>query len=198
MNLNFKETISAETISKIKNLNQLKMKKLLMLCVCLFGFQISQAQSIFDKFDNQADVTAIVVTNKMFDLMSKVKVDIKEKEAQQFAKLIKKLDNLKVFTTANNRTTAEMRNTVDKYLKTAALEELMRVSDKGKSIKIFVKSGATESQIKELLMFIEGSGKGNETVLMSLTGLFDLDELSALTSKMNLPGGEVLEKASKK
>ena len=45
-------------------------------------------------------------------------------------------------------------------------------------------------------MFIEGSGK-EETVLMSLTGDFDLDELSVLTDKMNLPGRDVLNKASK-
>ena len=45
-------------------------------------------------------------------------------------------------------------------------------------------------------MFIEGSGK-EESVLMSLTGNFNLDELSALTDKMNLPGGDELKKAGK-
>jgi len=73
---------------------------------------------------------------------------------------------------------------------------LMQVNEKGKLVKIFVKSGATDSQIKELFMFIEGSGK-DETVLMSLTGDFDLNELSVLTEKMNLPGRDVLNKASK-
>jgi hypothetical protein len=72
----------------------------------------------------------------------------------------------------------------------------MRINEKGKSVKIYVKSGASESQIKELLMFIEGSGK-EETVLMSLTGDFDLNELSVLTDKMKLPGGDDLKKASK-
>ena len=47
------------------------------------------------------------------------------------------------------------------------------------------------------MMFIEGSGK-EQSVLMSLTGNFDLDELSILTDKMNLPGGTNLKKASKK
>ena len=46
-------------------------------------------------------------------------------------------------------------------------------------------------------MFIEGNGKDNQTVLMSLTGNFDLNEISALTNKMNLPGGDALRKASK-
>jgi len=89
-----------------------------------------------------------------------------------------------------------MKATADKYLKTASLEELMKINEKGKSVKIYVKSGATDSQIKELLMFIDGTGK-EETVLMSLTGNFDLDELSVLTEKMKLPGGDDLKKASK-
>ena len=102
-----------------------------------------------------------------------------------------------MFVTANDKKSDEMKATADKYIKTAGLEELMKITEKGKSVKIFVKSGATESQVKELLMFIEGSGK-EESVLMSLTGNFDLDELSALTDKMKLPGGEELKKASKK
>ena len=83
----------------------------------------------------------------------------KTKQAQQYITLIKKLDNLKVFVTANDKKSDEMKATADKYIKTAGLEELMKINEKGKSVKIYVKSGATDSQVKELLMFIEGSGK---------------------------------------
>lgn len=154
-------------------------------------------QSIFDKFDGQDDVTAVIVNKKMFQLMGNVKMDVKDKESQQYMNLIKKLDNLKVFTTSSTRTTNEMKATAEKHIKSAGLDELMRITDGGKNIKIMVKSGAKDSQIKELLMFIEGSGKGNETVLMSLTGDFDLDEISVLTDKMKIPGGDALKKASK-
>ena len=87
-----------------------------------------------------------------------------------------------------------MKFTAEKYIKTAGLEELMRVNEQGQSVKILVQSGAGETKVKELLMFIEGSGKGNETVLMSLTGDFDLNEISMLTEKLNLPGGDDLKK----
>jgi hypothetical protein len=90
-----------------------------------------------------------------------------------------------------------MKATAEKYMKSSGLEELMRINDGGKNIKIWVKSGSKDSQIKELLMFMEGTSKGNETVLMSLTGDFDLNELSVLTDKMRLPGGEELKKATK-
>ncbi|UQD57596.1 DUF4252 domain-containing protein [Flavobacterium sp. K5-23] len=155
------------------------------------------AQNAFDKYEGQKEVTFLIVNRKMFDLMSKVKVDTSDRETQQYMNLIKKLDNLKVFTTTSVTTTADMKATAERYIKTSGLEELMRVNDSGKSVKIFVKSGATDTQIRELLMFIEGGSKANETVLMSLTGNFDLNEISILTDKMRIPGGDDLKKAAK-
>jgi hypothetical protein len=172
------------------------MKKLIITLVIVLVSSPFFAQAAFDKFDGQEDVTSIVVNKKMFELMSKVKVDTSDKEAQQYMNLIKKLDNLKVFTTQSTKVEGEMKSVADQYVKTAGLEELMRINDKGKNIKIMVKSGAKDSQIKELLMFVEG-GKEEDTVLMSLTGDFDLSEISVLTDKMKIPGGEDLKKASK-
>ena len=92
-----------------------------------------------------------------------------------------------------------MKATVNSYLKSNPLEELMRVNGDGKNVKIYVKSGANENIVRELLMFIEGANmKDASTVVLSLTGNFSLDEISMLTEKMNLPGGDDLKKASKK
>jgi hypothetical protein len=150
-------------------------------------------QSAFDKYDGQDDVTSVVVNKKMFQMMG----NVKNKESQQYLNLIKKLDNLRVFTTTSRAMTNDMRATADKHIKANGLDELMRVNDRGQNVKIMVKSGAGETQVKELLMFIEGSGKDNETVLMSLTGDFDLNEISMLTERMNLPGGDDLKRAGK-
>ena len=173
------------------------MRKLVLLLVFSVLPTTFFGQSAFDKFDGQDDVTSVIVNKKMFEMMGSVKMDSKDKDTQQYLNLIKKLDNLKVFTTNSTRVTSEMKATSDKYMKSAGLEELMRINDGGKNIKIWVKSGAKDSQIKELLMFMEGTSKGNETVLMSLTGDFDLNELSVLTDKMRLPGGDELKKATK-
>ena len=183
------------TIIKYPNNNFLAMsKKMLLSLLFLVITNTVFGQSVFDKFEDQEKIRTVIVNKKMFALLSKMKVE--DKETQQYVNLIKKLENLKVFATQSDVKAAEMKATADKYLKTAAMEELMRITDKGKSVKIYVKSGATDSQIKELLMFVDGTGN-EETVLMSLTGNFDLDELSVLTEKMKLPGGDDLKKASK-
>jgi hypothetical protein len=178
-----------------KNNFKIMSKKVILIIALVLVSNTIFAQSVFDKFDNQDDITTVIVNKKMFQMLSKV--EAKDKETQQYINLIKKLENLKVFVTANDKKSDDMKAVADKYIKSAGLEELMRITEKGKNVKIYVKTGASDSQVKELLMFIEGSGK-EESVLMSLTGTFELDELSSLTDKMKLPGGDVLKKAGKK
>lgn len=168
------------------------MKKLIITAIIALLPTLFFAQP-FAKYEDREDVTSVIVNKKMFEMMGKVK----NNESQQYLNLIKKLDNLRVFTTENSKTAADMKATANAHIKSAGLEELMRVNDKGQNIKIMVKTGSTETKVKELLMFIEGTGKGNETVLMSLTGEFDLNDISMLTEKMNLPGGNELKKAGK-
>lgn len=172
------------------------MKKFLITVVLALMPSIFFAQSTFDKYDGLDGVTTVIVNKKMFEMMGNIKS--KDKASQQYMELIKKLDNLRVFVTSNPKVTSDMKLTSSKYLKTAALEELMRVNNEGKNIKIYVKSGTSSTRVKELLMFIEGgTGKDENTVLMSLKGDFDLNDISLLADNMNLPGGDLLKKGTK-
>ena len=121
-----------------KNLNLSFGKFFLLTMIFAFSSSAVFSQNSFDKFDGQDGVTSIIVNKKMFELMSKVKVDASDKETQQYLNLIKKLDNLKVFTTKSSRVEGEMRIVADKYIKTAGLEELMRVNENGRNVKILV------------------------------------------------------------
>ncbi len=91
------------TIHEYKKNNFKTMSKKLILIIALVLVSNTLfAQSVFDKFDNQDDITTIIVNKKMFTMLSKV--DAKDKQSQQYINLIKKLDNLKVFVTANDKT----------------------------------------------------------------------------------------------
>lgn len=154
-------------------------------------------QSVFDQFEGISGVDAVIINKKMFDLMSKVKLDTSDKETQQYMTLIKKIDHLKVYRTQNERISLQMRLTTEKYAKTAGLEDLISASEGGKKVKILGRQSVDETKLKELLLFVEGN-KTDDTVLMTITGDFDLNEVPALTDKMKIPGSAELRKAVKK
>lgn len=172
------------------------MKKFIIALLIALLPAASFAQDAFTKFEDVPEVMSVIVNKKMFEMMSKVKLDANDKEGQKYLVLVKKLENLRVFTTSSNKYSGELKTAVTGYLKSHPLDELMRVNEGGQSIKIYIKNGATANQVKELLMFIDG-GK-QETVLVSLTGSFDLNDLSILTDKLNLPAANQLKQASKK
>ncbi|WP_281540439.1 DUF4252 domain-containing protein [Maribacter aestuarii] len=182
------------------------MKKIIItivtVMVCYTGF----SQSMFDKYEDLDNVSAVVVNQSMFRLLANIDVEVDEPEAKDFMDIAKSLKNLKVFITEDKDISADMMVTMNKYLKSNSLEELMRVKDKDANVKFYIKQGKDADHVSELLMFVTGikdsgvdinvNGRKFETVLLSLTGDIDLNKIGSLTRKMNLP--EELNKAGKK
>ena len=88
-----------------------------------------------------------------------------------------------------------MKLATDNFVQSKTFDNLMTITDQGAKVKIYVNPGATANSMKQLLMFSDGSGQA-ETIILMLTGNFSLNEISAITDKMNLPGGSALKKAS--
>ncbi|MCR9227694.1 DUF4252 domain-containing protein [Muricauda sp. HICW] len=178
------------------------MKKYILIAVMaalpLTGF----SQSLFDKFEDLDEVTSVVVNKSMFNLLAKIDVEVDDPEAQDFMDIASSLKSLKVFTTEDKKIGSDMKSSVDSYLRSSKMEELMRVKDKDANVKFYIKEGRDADHVSELLMFVTGlgdveaNGRKFETVILSLTGDIDLNKIGSLTKKMNLP--EELNEAGKK
>jgi hypothetical protein len=179
------------------------MKKNIILVLAAFLPLVGLSQSYFDKYEDLENVSAVVVNQSMFKLLSKIDVDVDDPEARDFMDIAKSINNLKVFITEDKGVSKDMQASVDKYLKSSSLVELMRVKDKDANVKFYIKNGKDDDHVSELLMFVTGINNANvsidnrnvETVLLSLTGDIDLNKINSLTKKMNLP--EELNKAGK-
>lgn len=180
------------------------MKKILIIFILTLVPLAGFSQSLFDKYEDLDNVTSVVVNKSMFNLLSKIDVEVDDPEAKDFMDIAQSVNSLKVFTTDDKEVGADMLVSVNKYLKSASLEELMRIKDKDANVKFYIKSGKDDDHVSELLMFVTGmknvdvdiDGRKFETVLLSLTGDIDLNKINSLTKKMNLP--EELNKAGKK
>jgi hypothetical protein len=180
------------------------MKKYFAITLLLLTPLAGISQSIFDKYEDMDEVSSVIVNKNMFDLLIKMDVDVDDPEAREFMDIAQSLSGLKVFITEDKGVSADMQTTVDKYLRSASLEELMRVKDKDANVKFYIRNGKDSDHVSELLMFVTGikdmdveiNDRSIETVLLTLTGDIDLTKIGSLTRKMNLP--EELEKAEKK
>ncbi len=171
------------------------MKKILIFGLFLFA-AITFGQD-FSKFEEAKDVKSYIVNKKMFEMMSKVKVDAKDKEMQQYLSLLSELDELKLFRTSNEKTEQNLKATADAYIKNKDLQSLYKGSHEGNDLLAYAKE-AGENKYKDLVVIING-GKtmNNETAVLVLNGNFDMDKLNLLAEKLNLPIGDVLKKISK-
>ena|SRR5690606_15104131 len=176
------------------------MKKTAILLALAIMPMVSFAQNAFDSFENEKDVTSVVVTKNMFKLLSKMDLDSTDPEAQAYLKMVNDLDNIKIFTTDNPAVALKMDETVAKYITSSKnLGELMRVKEDGKNIKFYSKEGKSDNFVSELLMHLDGIVDGKPmTVIMSITGNIDLKQISRLTEDLKVPGSEELKNIDKK
>ena len=174
----------------------MKIKKLIIAVALIATPFLMNAQSQFDRFEDLDGVTSVIVNQKAFAMMSKIGAESDD----EYLNLIKNIKTLKVFATEDKGVAKQMETEVKSYLLKANLEELMRVKDGNSNVKIYVKEGQNADYVKELFMFVKDGGDKsghNQTVIIYLTGNIDLKQISKLTEKMNLPGGEHLKKANK-
>ena len=171
------------------------MKKFTIIVALIMAPVLVSAQNSFDSFEDENDVTSVVVTKNMFKLLSKMDLDSADPEAKEYLDMVDNLENIKVFTTENPTVAAKMDASVAKYVASSnGLDELMRVKNDGKNIKFYSKEGKNENFVSELLMHLSGDIDGKKmTVIMSITGDIDLKQISKLTSELNVPGSEELK-----
>ena len=187
------------------------MKKIVIVLAIIIAPMMSFGQNMFDKFEDMDGVTSVVVNNKMFKMLADLQLNADNKEDQEVIEMIKKITGFKVLTTGDENISKQMTQSVTSYLKSSNMEELMRMKDGDQTVNFYVKEGKDDNHVKELLMFVSGLKeltKGSdvtingqkreiETVILSLTGDIDLKQISKLTGKMNIPGGDQLKKAEK-
>lgn len=177
------------------------MKQLVIFMLALTITGTSFAQDVFSKYEDNAKVTSFVATAKMFKLIRGIEFDTKDKEAQAYKDLVDNIDNIRVFIAEDDSDlTADMNSTVKKYLESnKQLEELMRVNNEGKKVRFYSQDGESEGFVKELLMHASGNLEGrNLSVIMSLTGDLNLNQISKLAKDLKLPGSEELKNIDKK
>lgn len=169
------------------------MKNVILALVALFPILLS-AQN-FQKYEDMKEVDAVVITSKMFKLLTKIDLNADDPETQAYIDLIENLQEMRVFSSSQENVRKQMATDVSSYIKTGGLEELMRVSEDGKTVRFYYKPGKNEDYVSQLFMFMEGQEKNKPvSVILKITGEINLAQVSKLANDFKIPGGNELKK----
>ena len=145
-------------------------------------FTSAQAQDAFTKFEKQKNMNNVVVTKKMFELMSNVKVDLSNPQEKAYFDLIKKLELLRVLNSKDEQTSTELKNTTTAYVAAGKHKKLKEDNTTG--AVTYINKDGNEQNIQEFIML---NSKGVLTTVVLIKGQFNLKELHILSNKMDLP-----------
>ena len=178
------------------------MKKIFTILFLIFSTSIF-SQSIFDKYEDMENVSSILINNKMFKMLSDMNIDTVDSNEGELFGQFKNLNSLIVYSTNDDIISKSIITDVKSYVYDSKLEELMRIKENNQEIKFFIRPGNDDYNVSELLMLVTGNinyvkGKSFSTILLSLIGGIDLRTISNLTQKLDIPGGQALQNASRK
>ena len=85
------------------------------------------------------------------------------------------------------------------------LDLMVSMQDSDTDVSVYVKEGKTDGELESLMMFSKGvpnaipkagfQGKNIEAVVLLIEGKIEINNISKLITKMNLPGGDQLKRS---
>lgn len=186
----------------------MKKQSLIILFVLFISFW-GNSQTIFEQYADSDDVTLVSISPKMFKMLGQMSISVDDPEAQEFLEMVTQINNFKVLICSKEEISNEMLAWVNSEVKKSNLEQLMSVKDAEADVTFYVKEGSKENYVEQLLMYVNEkkpsngnslnvNGRQIESILLMLEGNIDLNQISKLTDKMDLPGGKQLKKAQSK
>lgn len=148
-----------------------------LLCGSAVCAQNSTIDKLFDKYENEDDITFISISKAMFNMIPENintgNISLKN--------IIHKIESMRIITSEK----ANLKEKMSKEFKAAvngdkSFEELMRVRD-GKS-NVILKVRKKGNMINELIMLVNGD---HDFVVIQISGNFTLEDIQEISKKIN-------------
>lgn len=182
------------------------MKKLILLFLVMSCCLNSHAQTVFDQYAGNPDVSHLNISPQMFKILSQFKLSTSDPESQEFIEMIQSLTQFRVMSTQNSTIVKSMDLWVKKELSESPLTSILNITEKGVNVQFGAVFGENDN-VKRLVMLVKGlqdfidqqeNIELNTTtpldyVLLEIKGDIKLNQVSALTRLVDIPGGNYLE-----
>ncbi len=174
--------------------------KIILSIVLLFPVALmSQSHSIdrlFEKYAGADGFTSVNISAEMFRLAATLGAASNNADMDEIKEIVAQLRGLKILVYDSSRESInkdELRREIQRVVQGRDFNELMSIQEKDSKVRFLTKNG-NGNKISELVMVSES---GKEIVLMSFTGIIDLENIGKVARSMNVKGMESLEMLNK-
>ena len=157
------------------------MKKIIVIAVMLLSAIVAFAQdgkSIYQKYSDEKDVSAVYISPAMFRLIGKVP-DLKVENSDiNLGPIIKSLSGLYIINSENPKVNDTLKGEVDRLVNAGRYEMLMEAKDSGETVRMYTLG--TETVVNSFVMV---SVDGDETSFICLDGKMNREDLEKLLAE---------------
>lgn len=142
----------------------------------------------FNKYVDDTKFSAVYISPKMFQMVSKIEIEDMEPEVQE---VIRSMKGLRILHTEQN--TLALYAEAMKTIPTSEYEVLLTARENGENVRFLVKDNG--DIVEELLMIVGGE---KNFALMSFIGNIDLKKIGKLAKALDIDNLEYLNKLDEK
>ncbi|HUR31616.1 MAG TPA: DUF4252 domain-containing protein [Saprospiraceae bacterium] len=142
----------------------------------------------FSKYVDDDRFSAVYISPKMFNMVSKIEIEDMEPEVQE---VIRSMKGLRILHTEQNA--LQFYNEALKSISTNEYEVLLTARDNGENVRFMVKDNG--DIVQELLMIVGGE---KNFALLSFMGNIDLKKIGKLAKALDIDNLQYLDKLQEK
>lgn len=169
------------------------MKKVMLMALAVMlapmVFGQTASDKLFEKYSGRDGYTSIHITQYMFQLFADLDTD---EEMKEFTEMASSIDRMKILTVDSDslhpNRARDFYKDASSTLPIKQYQELMVVKDGDQTVQMLIKEEG--KLVSEFLMLVNDD---HESVVISITGNIDLNQLARMSSKMNIEGLENLQ-----
>ena len=156
------------------------MKRILFLTVILLIVSALSAfaqngRSIYQKYSDAENVSAVYISPAMFRLIGKIpELEINDSDVN-LAPVVRTLTGMYILNSENQAINASLRGDVDRFIKGGRYELLMEAKDDGETVRMYTVGDS--KTIESFVMFVVD---GDETTFICLDGQMPREQTEKL------------------
>ncbi len=147
----------------------------IVLFLCPLACLAQNGKSIYQKYSDAENVSAVYISPAMFRLIGKIpELEIND-SGVNLAPVIRSLTGMYILNSENQAINANLSSDVDRFIRGGRYEMLMEVKDSGETVRMY-----TVGDKKTIESFVMLAVDGNEVTFICLDGQMPRDETEKL------------------